>query len=125
METWDATYVGQSEAPMGIRGWQAAFLAVGIPGILMAFWVWTLKEPQRGQSEGLIAEVHPAPFKVLGTELAAMLPIINLIGLRRLGVGFVVFQDFPETKNLTLAFGPLDFDGMNIFKIVFLTHGFC
>ena len=86
METWDATYVVQSEAPMGIRGWQAAFLAVGIPGILMAFWVWTLKEPQRGQSEGLITEVHPTPFKVLGTELAAMLPIINLIGLRRLGV---------------------------------------
>ena len=86
METWDATYVVQSEAPMGIRGWQAAFLAVGIPGILMAFWVWTLKEPQRGQSEGLITEVHPTPFKVLGTELAAMLPIVNLIGLRRLGV---------------------------------------
>ena len=45
-----------------------------------------VKEPQRGQSEGLITEVHPTPFKVLGTELAAMLPIVNLIGLRRLGV---------------------------------------
>ena len=85
METWDSTYLTPAEAPMGIKGWQAAFLAVGIPGILMSLWVWTLKEPRRGQSEGLLTEVHPTPFRVLGTELAAMLPIINLFGLKKLG----------------------------------------
>ena len=31
-----------------------AISSLGVYGILMAGWVWTLKEPQRGQSEGII-----------------------------------------------------------------------
>ena len=51
-----------------------AFFAVGLPGILMAIWVWTLREPIRGLSDGLITPVHPNPFAAAGTELTAMLP---------------------------------------------------
>ena len=85
LETWNGAYPTPSEAPLGLRGWQAAFMAVGIPGILMALWVRTLREPKRGVSEGLVVEDHPAPFKVLATELGAMMPVFNLVGLVRAG----------------------------------------
>ena len=60
-------------------------MAVGIPGILMALWVRTLREPQRGISEGLVSEDHPHPWRVLSSEMMAMLPLLNLPGLRRDG----------------------------------------
>src|SRR6266404_3051571 len=41
---WDAAFAGQV-APFGLRGWQVAFLAVGLPGLLLASWVRTLREP--------------------------------------------------------------------------------
>lgn len=85
METWNGTFPDPVEAPLGLKGWHAAFLAVGIPGVLMALWVRTLREPLRGVSEGIVSEKHPAPFSVLGTELSAVLPIFNLIGLKRQG----------------------------------------
>ncbi len=64
METWNGAYPDPGASPLGLKGWQAAFLAVGIPGILMAIWVRTLKEPVRGISEGLVAKEHPAPFSL-------------------------------------------------------------
>ena len=85
METWNQSYPDPMTAPLELRGWQAAFLAVGIPGILMALWVRTLREPVRGISEGIVTEKHPTPFKVLGAELSAVLPIFNLLVLYRLG----------------------------------------
>lgn len=35
-------------------GWRAAFLIVGIPGIILGTIAWSRAEPQRGQSEGLV-----------------------------------------------------------------------
>jgi MFS family permease len=32
-------------------GWRAAFLVVGIPGSLLAVWVWRMREPRRGESD--------------------------------------------------------------------------
>ncbi len=90
METWNGMYPDAGTAPLDIKGWQAAFLAVGIPGILMAIWVRTLREPKRGISEGLVTEDHPAPFSVLKTELTAMLPIVNLVELRRVGASIPI-----------------------------------
>ena len=81
LDAWNARYPDPSAAPFGLRGWQVAFMAVGLPGILVAVWVRTLKEPIRGQSEGLVTEPHPAPFRLLGSELAAVIPPLNLIGL--------------------------------------------
>jgi MFS family permease len=80
LDAWAAAY--PTDAPFGLKGWQVAFMAVGVPGLVMAVWVRTLREPQRGVSEGLVAEQHPAPFKVLGSELIAVLPPFNLYGLR-------------------------------------------
>ena len=85
METWNSNFPDPMDAPLQLKGWHAAFLAVGIPGLLMALWVRTLKEPERGISEGIVTEKHPAPFGVLGTELSAVVPIFNLIALKRQG----------------------------------------
>jgi MFS family permease len=79
LDAWSTAY--PTDAPFGLKGWQVAFMMVGIPGIFMAIWVRTLREPIRGISEGLVAEQHPAPFRVLGNELMAVIPPLNLLGL--------------------------------------------
>jgi len=81
----ESAYPIAADAPFGFKGWQVAFMAVGIPGILMALWVRTLREPQRGISEGLVSADHPAPWKVLATEMVSMLPLFNIPGLKREG----------------------------------------
>src|SRR5262245_4136509 len=81
VERWDAAF-GAGVAPFGLRGWQVAFLAVGLPGLLFALWVATLREPLRGQSEGRAdAARHPYPFRAFATELRAVLPPFTLLHL--------------------------------------------
>jgi MFS family permease len=84
---WNEAFAGR-EAPFGLSGWQAAFFAVGLPGLLMALWVRTLREPVRGQSEGLaVPPTHPHPFHTLFRELAAVLPPLTLWTLAKAGAG--------------------------------------
>jgi len=80
LDTWATLY--PTDAPFGLRGWQVAFMIVGIPGLFMALWVRTLREPTRGISEGLVTEQHPAPFRLLGRELMAVIPPFNLLSFR-------------------------------------------
>lgn len=80
LEAWATAY--PTDAPFGLRGWQVAFMAVGLPGLVLAVWVRTLREPVRGISEGLVAEKHPYPFRLLGQELMAVVPPFNVIALR-------------------------------------------
>ena len=56
----------------------------------MALWVRTLREPIRGLSEGIVTPQHPNPVGVLLTESAAMIPILNLFGLARVGASIPV-----------------------------------
>ena len=79
LDWWATAY--PTDPPFGLKGWQVAFIAVGTPGLLVAAWVRTLREPRRGMSEGLIEEKHPAPFRLLGAELMAVIPPLNLFGL--------------------------------------------
>jgi len=44
VENWNAAY--PDGGPYGVVGWQAAFLSVGIPGLLLAIWVLTLRDPR-------------------------------------------------------------------------------
>ena len=84
VKAWDTAYpVG---GPLGLVGWQAAFLAVGFPGILLSMWVSTLKEPVRGRAEGL-----PAPAKVdnvgrkLWEDVSSVIPPLTLFHLAPFG----------------------------------------
>ena len=84
LDGWEAAY--PQNAPFGLSGWQVAFFAVGLPGLLLALWVRTLKEPVRGQSEGLtVAPSEEDPLRVLGRELAAVLPPLTLVSVQRHG----------------------------------------
>lgn len=78
VEKWNAAYPGGG--PLGLAGWQAAFLAVGIPGLLLALWVLSLKEPVRGAIDGLPTPEDPAPFAGFFRELVEVIPPFTLIG---------------------------------------------
>ena len=78
VQRWNAAY--PHDRPFGLAGWQAAFLVVGIPGLLLALWVSTLREPMRGRSEGIATPPHPAPFKAFGGDLLAIIPPLTLLG---------------------------------------------
>lgn len=81
---WNNAYPGGG--PFGLVGWQAAFMAVGLPGLLVALWIATLREPIRGAVEGLPEpERHPAPFRAFFAELVTILPPLTLVGAARQG----------------------------------------
>ena len=85
VQGWNRAYPGGG--PLGLVGWQAAFLAVGIPGLIVALWVATIREPIRGLVEGLPEpEKHPAPFRAFFQELLTIIPPLTLIGAARGGM---------------------------------------
>lgn len=80
---WAETFGPPSEAPLGLAGWQAAFLVAGIPGIVLALIVFlTVREPQRGIMDGRRDEDDPAPMRAALRELGTMFPPWSLLGLR-------------------------------------------
>lgn len=85
---WDRAFA-DGGAPLGLVGWQAAFLAVGLPGLLLALWSASLREPRRGASDGLVTTsvADSKPGRALLHELAAVLPPFTLWNLHRLGAG--------------------------------------
>ncbi len=83
VERWNAAY--PDGGPMGLVGWQAAFMAVGLPGLLLAMWVATIREPVRGAIDGLPAGNSPEPFKGFVAELANVIPPFTLLGAWRRG----------------------------------------
>ena len=83
VERWNEAY--PVDAPLGLAGWQAAFILVGLPGLLLACLVFTLREPLRGQSEGMIAPPPKDPFRGFFRELVAVIPPFTLFGAAQAG----------------------------------------
>ncbi len=80
---WDTNF--PDGGALRLAGWQAAFLAVGLPGILMSFWVLTLREPVRGLADGVLS---PPPTNIWGKfweELTSIIPPFTLIHAARHG----------------------------------------
>ncbi len=75
VDRWDAWYPAGT-APYGLRGWQVAFFAVGLPGVALAAWVRTLREPPRGGQKAVGSEV--SPLSEFLRELRAVLPPFTL-----------------------------------------------
>jgi MFS family permease len=86
VDRWDAAYAGVA-APFGLRGWQVAYLVVGLPGLLLALWVATLREPRRGEADGMPTPPEPHPFRAFFHELRSVLPPLTLLHLWILGRG--------------------------------------
>jgi MFS family permease len=78
VKAWNEAYPGGG--PLGLVGWQAAFLAVGIPGLIVALWVATLREPVRGAMDRVASPSSPAPFRQFAQDLSTIVPPFTLIG---------------------------------------------
>ena len=104
VEAWYAWFPDPSLAPFGIKPWQAAFLAVGVPGLLVAVWVWTLREPERGISEGLVTPPHPAPFKATRSTMMSVLPGLSLVMLYQAGGMAAVLRNLLALALLVVLF---------------------
>ena len=82
---WGRQFPNAAAAPLGLAPWQAAFLAVGLPGLLLAAWIWSLKEPLRGAIDGHPSDiVRPNAWRDFGRELAAILPPLTLLSAARI-----------------------------------------
>lgn len=78
--------------PLGLAGWQAAFIAVGLPGLLLALWVFTLREPVRGAIDGIPSPEDPHPFRGFVRELYTVIPGFTFFGAAARGAGPLVLN---------------------------------
>jgi MFS family permease len=79
-QVWDAAYPGGGMG--GLVGWQAAFLAVGLPGLIVALWVASLREPERQPDEKASAR-HP--LHDFFVDLSMLLPPFTFFHAMRRG----------------------------------------
>ena len=84
VDRWNAAY--PDGGPLGLAGWQAAFIAVGVPGLLLAIWVLTLREPIRGAIDGLTTKEDPHPFRGFVRELSTVIPPFTFWGAAQRGL---------------------------------------
>jgi MFS family permease len=84
VESWNAAWPGGG-APLGLAGWQAAFLGVGLPGLLLALWVLSLREPVRGANEGIVSPGDPHPWRGFAGQLMLIVPPFTVFGAARRG----------------------------------------
>jgi len=84
VDNWNKIYPN-GDPVLGLAGWQAAFVAVGLPGLLLAAWVMTLREPVRGAIDGLITKEDPNPFRGFVRELYTIIPGFTFFGAAERG----------------------------------------
>ena len=109
VENWNQAY--PVDAPLGLAGWQAAFIIVGLPGLLLALLVFTLREPVRGQSEGIVTPPSKDPFRGFFRELVAVIPPFTLIGAAQGGARGIVVNLLGAAVIGGIAFAMADFTG--------------
>ena len=83
VQAWNRAW--PQDAPLGLAGWQVAFLAVGLPGLLLALWVLSLREPVRGAVDGLPTPGAPHPGTDFLRQLLLIVPPLTLLGAARGG----------------------------------------
>lgn len=93
VDNWNRIYPN-GDPLLGLAGWQAAFIAVGVPGLLLAIWVFTLREPVRGAIDGLETPEDPHPFRGFVRELYTVIPPFTFIGAAARGSGALTVNIF-------------------------------
>jgi MFS transporter, Spinster family, sphingosine-1-phosphate transporter len=86
---WDHLHAARA-APLGLKGWQFAFLLAAAPGLVLAVLLWRMPEPRRGRLDGIESPPDPHPFRASLGLLGAVTPGINWLTLasRRAGVRY-------------------------------------
>jgi len=77
---WDRLH-GGGAAPLGLKGWQFAFLVAAAPGLILAVLLWRMPEPQRGRLDGIESPPDPHPFRASLALLGAVTPGPNWLAL--------------------------------------------
>ncbi len=80
---WSAAF--PEGGPLGLVGWQATFLLLGLPGLLLALWLATVREPIRGISENILTPPAERFFAETGQELVCILPPLTFFHVARFG----------------------------------------
>lgn len=83
VENWNRAW--PAGGPLGLVGWQAAFLVVGLPGLLLALWVLSLREPARGALDGIASPTDPRPWRGFLGQVALIVPPFTVLGAARRG----------------------------------------
>jgi MFS family permease len=73
---WDLRYASGG-APLGFSGWQFAFLVAALPGFPLGWLIWRMREPARGEIDGIVSPPDPHPFKASAAVLGAVTPGAN------------------------------------------------
>jgi len=73
-DAWDARWPVAASAPLGLKDWQAAFIAAALPGFVLALLLLRLPEPVRGAADGIAPPPDPHPFRASARTLTAILP---------------------------------------------------
>lgn len=97
-QVWDAAYPGGGIG--GLVGWQAAFLAVGLPGVLLALWVASLREPARAPEENPSARHPLLDFFI---DLSMLLPPFTLYHAMQRGTKALVINLLMALAMIALA----------------------
>ncbi len=88
-DSWNNAH-GAGAAPFALHGWQVAFLAVGAPGVLLALWVLSLREPGRFAADGTPQPVvRPGVWRLFLADLMSILPPFTLISAARFKGGLI------------------------------------
>jgi len=83
---WQGRFGAAAAAPFGLVGWQAAFILVGLPGLLLAALVYaTIPEPARIESMTGTRKATRGPFRSVLSELGSMIPPFSILNLYRRG----------------------------------------
>jgi MFS family permease len=82
-EAWNAAWPQGISAPLGLKGWQAAFLAAALPGFILAYLLSRLPEPVRGLADNIAHRREPHPFRRSAETLASLLPVLVWLGFAR------------------------------------------
>ena len=106
---WNIAY--PNGGPLGLVGWQAAFLAVGLPGLFVALWVLSLREPVRGAMDGLTTTVSPTPFADFFRDLMLIIPPLTLIGAARRGMAALAINIAAAVALFAFAWGMIRVTG--------------
>lgn len=135
---WDAAYPKGTPAPLGLAGWQAAFIGAALPGLVLAALMWRLPESVRGVADGIVSPPDRAPFRASGALLGTILPVgvwlnfvrrgasatdwaVNLIGLAAIvasGIGLTHWTDSLRAVN------PIAIGGLTGNAVQWLVSGF-
>jgi MFS family permease len=92
---WDHLFIGVG-APLGVKGWQFAFLVAALPGLVLAVMLWRMTEPKRGQLDGIESPQDPHPFRASLAVLISVTPVCYWFSLaaRKAGALYWVVNVF-------------------------------